>query len=107
MTSSVSFVFVILPCIAAIITGLLVFDWRLAAAMACGAAGLLFIAPIMPDAARLFGSSIISGVLVGSLAMVLVLLIRPTTAMWSRMTITMLATFSVHYFHLILTVGTI
>ncbi|MDE0968071.1 MAG: hypothetical protein OSA51_01555 [Octadecabacter sp.] len=107
MTSSVSFVFVILPCIAAVITSLLLSDWRLAAAMACGATGLLIITPMMPDAVRLFGLSIISGVLVGSLALVVVLLIRSTTAMWTRMTIAMLATFSVHYFHLILTFGTV
>ena len=107
MTSSVSFVFVVLPCISAVIAGMLLFDWRLAAATACGAIGLLFIAPKMPDAVRVFGSSIMSGVAVGSLALVVVLLIRPTTAKWSRMTIAMLATFGVHYFHLILTVGTV
>lgn len=107
MTSNTSFVFVILPCITAVIAGLLLFDWRLAAATACGAIGLLFIAPLMPNAVRLFGSSIISGVAVGSLALVVVLLIRPTTAIWTRMTIAMLAAFSVHYLHLILTVGTV
>ncbi|AGI66394.1 hypothetical protein OAN307_c06670 [Octadecabacter antarcticus 307] len=107
MTSNTSFVFVILPCIAAVTAGLFLFDWRLAAATACGAIGLLFIAPLMPNAVRLFGSSIISGVAVGSLALVVVLLIRPTTAIWTRMTIAMLAAFSVHYLHLILTVGSV
>lgn len=105
MISDFGFVFVIIPCIAAVIAGAVLYDWRLAAAAACGAFALLFVAPLLPDAARLFGTSFISGVAVGALALVAHLLWRPTVGIWSRMTSAMMAAFAVHFALLVLTVG--
>jgi hypothetical protein len=58
MTSNVSFVFMlVLPCISVVIAGMLLLDWRLVAATACGAIGLFYRTGKMPDAVRVFGSS--------------------------------------------------
>lgn len=105
MISDFSFVFVIIPCIGAILAGAVLFDWRLAAATACGAFGLLFVAPLLPEMARVFGTSFVSGVAVGALALVAHLLWRPTVGIWSRMTSAMMAAFAVHFALLALTVG--
>ncbi len=99
MISNLGFVFVVLPCIGAVIAGALLYDWRLAAAAACGALGLLLSAPLLPDVVRLL-SSLMSGVAVGALALAVWLLWRPATVLWTRMSVAMLAAFVVHFIHL-------
>lgn len=105
MISNMAFVFVVLPCIGAAIAGAVLFDWRLAAAALCGALGLLFVAPLLPEVLRVTGGSLVSGIAVGAATTLVVLFWRPVASFWSRMTIAMMAAFTVHFAHLIYTAG--
>ena len=88
--SGFAFVFVGLPCLAAALAGALLRDWRLAAAAAAGATGLLFlvVGPITPW---------LSGLAVGALALVALLLLRPGAEIWTRLLTAVAAAFTVHY----------
>ncbi|MCF2871021.1 hypothetical protein L0664_08080 [Octadecabacter sp. G9-8] len=99
--SGVSVAFVLIPCIAAVITAAVISDWRLAAAAFFGAVGMLFLAPTLPDGVRVFGSPVFSGVAIGAATLVAQLLWRPTVSTWSRMTAAMMVTFAVTFGHLI------
>ena len=88
--SGMALVFVGLPCLTACIAGWLLKDWRLAAAAAAGAAGLLFLL----DRLWLPG---LSGIAVGALALVPLLLLRPAADVWTRLLTTLAAAFVVHY----------
>ena len=99
--SGLTIAFVLIPCIAAAITGAMISDWRLAAAAFFGALGFLFLAPSLPEAIRVFGSSAVTGIALGSATLIAMLLWRPTTSTWSRMTAAMLVTFAVTFGHLI------
>lgn len=99
--SGLTIAFVLIPCIAAVITGAVIYDWRLAAAAFCGALAFLFLAPSLPEAIRVFGSSAVSGIALGSMTLIVLLLWRPTVATWSRMTAAMLVTFAITFGHLI------
>jgi len=98
--SDLVFVFVILPCIGAVIAGAALWDWRLAAAAFFGALGLLFAAPIFPEPLRIMGGSTVSGVAVGALAVAVLLMLRQPVSIWTRMSIAMMTAFAVHYAHL-------
>ena len=101
MISSAAFVFVLLPCIAASLVAMILIDWRLAAAVACGALGLLFLAPALPEAVRVFGGPVMTGVALGALAVVALLVWRPVASMWSRMMVALMVTFALTFGNLI------
>ncbi len=99
--------FVLLPCIGAILAGYLLFDWRLAAAAACGAAGLTFLGPLLPTAVRLYAQPAFTGVFVGAVTLVLLLRRRPAISVWSRMTWALGVAFVLHLFGLFFILGRI
>ncbi|MBU2994315.1 hypothetical protein Q4555_06930 [Octadecabacter sp. 1_MG-2023] len=99
--SGLTTAFVLIPCISASAVAVVLFDWRLAAAAACGALAFLFLAPHLPEVLRIYGSSVMSGVAICALALVALLLWRPSTSTWSRMSAALVATFTVTYGHLI------
>jgi len=98
--SDLVFVFVLLPCVGAVVAGAVLWDWRLAAAAFFGALGLLFISPAFPEALRVMGGSVVSGVAVGSLALAILLYLRQPVSVWTRMSTSMIAAFVLHYAHL-------
>lgn len=99
--SGLTVAFVLVPCIAASLIAIILIDWRLAAAAAAGAVGFMFLAPNLPELLRIYGSSVMAGVALAALALVALLLWRPTASTWSRMIVALLATFFVTYGHLI------
>ena len=88
--SGMVFVFVGLPCLGAGLAGWLLRDWRLAAAAAAGSAGLLFLL------SRLWLPGL-SGIAVGALALVALLLYRPDADIWTRLLSAVAAAFVVHF----------
>jgi hypothetical protein len=84
--------FILIPGAASVATAWAVRDWRIAGAVAAGAWGLLFLL----SGLRLLGSIFLAPVLVGvgiagGLLLVL-LLLRPGTDVWTRMTLCLAVT---------------
>ncbi|AKS47266.1 hypothetical protein SAMN05444287_3094 [Octadecabacter temperatus] len=89
--------FMLVPCAAAVLVGWIARHWALAGAALTGGIGLfLLVAPMGTTLSRLvlpFGT----GAAIAGLAMIIVLKARPSTSVWSRMTIALTATFFPHF----------
>lgn len=101
MISSAGFVFVILPCIGAVIAGAILFDWRLAAAALCGALGVVFALPVLAPVAATFTLPVMAGVALGALATLVALWRRPSLDVWGRMICALLVAFIASFFNLL------
>lgn len=88
------FPFLFVPSLAATAAGWLLTDWRLAAAAAAGALGVLFLSL---GGSGVFLLPVASGIAVGALTLVVLLLLRPDATLWSRMTWALCAAFAVHF----------
>ena len=97
--------FVLLPCLGAVIAGWGLADWRLAGIAVCAALVVLAVAAFLPVSLRLFGLPLVSGALVGALALIPVLYWRGDVNLWSRMSVAMMAAFAVHMLHLYTVLG--
>lgn len=105
MISGVAFAFVLLPCIGACVLGALVSDWRLVAAAACGAFGLVAISPYMSEPVRLISLPGLMGVVLGASVLGPRLYFRPTSDIWSRMLWAVVPTFVITFLFLITNVN--
>ena len=105
MISSTAFVFVILPCIAAVAVAAPVRDWRLAAAALCGALGLAFVLPTIAATLAAVAFPLAIGAALGSLAVLVGLLRRPTMGVWARMSAALLVAFVATFLNLITFAG--
>ena len=105
MISSIGFAFVILPCLGATVMAALLHDWRLVAAAAFGALGLLALSSYMSDPVRLITLPIIMGVVIGATFLVPRLAMRPTSDIWSRMLWAIVPTFIITFLFLIINVN--
>lgn len=99
--SDMAFVFVILPCIAAILAGALLFDWRLAVAALCGALGMVLLAPSLPPQFGYVGLPVFAGIALGALAVAVGLWRRPSLDIWARMICALLVAFFATFLNLI------
>ncbi len=97
--------FVLLPCLGAVIAGWGLADWRLAGIAVCAALAVLALSAFLPAGLRLFGLPLVSGVLVGAISLIPLLILRPDASVWGRMTLAMLVAFAVHMAHLYWTLG--
>jgi len=103
--SSVAFVFVIVPCMAAVAVGAVMFDWRLAAAAVCGGLALALIAPTFPSPVGPVLFPVAIGVALGGLATLIGLWRRPSMNVWSRMIVALLVAFIATFLNLITYAG--
>lgn len=102
MISSISFAFVLLPCIGACVMAALLWDWRLVAAAAFGALGVLALGSALPEAVRVISLPIMMGVLIGAAVLVPRLATRPSIDVWSRMLWAVVPTFLITFLFLII-----
>ncbi len=101
----VTFAFIVLPCLGAVITGYLLTDWRLAGALASGGLACLLVLPgTGPFTAYVLPP--LGGAAVGALALLPVLRFRSDTTVWGRMTVALVAAFAAAYANLIIIAGT-
>jgi len=100
--NGIGLAFVILPCLGATIMAALLWDWRLVAAAAFGALGILALGPYMPEAIRVISLPIVMGVIIGSIFLVPRLATRPTSDIWSRMLWAIVPTFLITFLFLII-----
>ncbi|MDC1381575.1 hypothetical protein N8315_09195 [Octadecabacter sp.] len=101
MISSLGFTFVVIPCIGATAMAALLWDWRLVAAAAFGALGVIALGPMLPEAARLITLPALMGVVIGASALAPRLWMRPTSDIWSRMLWALVPTFALTFLFLI------
>ncbi|MBT8411453.1 MAG: hypothetical protein KJP02_06625 [Octadecabacter sp.] len=101
MISNTAFVFVVLPCIGAVLAGALLFDWRLAAAALCGALAVMFALPALSATAATLALPVLVGVALGALVVLISLLRRPSLDVWSRMIRALLVAFAASFLNLL------
>jgi hypothetical protein len=80
-------------------------DWRLVAAAAFGALGILALGEFLPEPVRVISLPIIMGVVIGAVFLAPRLAIRPTSDIWSRMLWAIVPTFAITFIFLILNVN--
>lgn len=97
--------FVLLPSIGSVLAGYLLRDWRLAGAAAAGLAGLSVIATMSPHPYAVLVLPLLVGAAIGSLALIPLLLFRPTSSVWTRMTLALAVTFTASFAHLFFLTG--
>lgn len=100
--SGLTVAYVLIPCIGAVLLGAVIRDWRLAAAAACGALGLLVLRDALPETLRVFGPPVLVGVALGAIALVPYLVKRPTADVWGRMIAALIPTFLLSFLFLLL-----
>jgi len=105
MISGLTFTFVLLPCIGAVILAAIVTHWHLAAAGLAGGLAFAFLAPSLPGGLGLLGLPFFVGVALGGLAMVLALPRRPTMDIWGRMLTALAVAFAATFLNLLLNVN--
>lgn len=101
MISSFGFTFVILPCIGATLMAALLPDWRLVAAAAFGALGVVALGASLPAALRLISLPIMMGIVIGATILGPRLWFRPSSDIWSRMLWAIVPTFLITFLFLI------
>ena len=107
MISGLGVSFVLIPCIGASVMAALLWDWRLVAAAAFGALGVIALGPYMSDPVRLITLPILMGVVLGATILGPRLFMRPSSDIWSRMLWAIVPTFLITFlFLLINTSGT-
>ena len=90
------FVFILLPCIAALAVGWGVRHWALAAAVFFGCVGGLYTVPLVGGDAR-FVAPLLTGGALAAMITFMILRIRPEISLWTKMTITLAITFVAHF----------
>jgi hypothetical protein len=105
MISGLGVTFVVLPCLGATIMAALLWDWRLVAATAFGALGVIALGGALPEAVRLISLPIVMGVIIGAVFLAPRLAIRPTSDIWSRMLWAIVPTFAITFLFLIINVN--
>ena len=100
--SGITVPYVVMPCIGAVVLGAMVRDWRLAAAALFGALAVLAANEYLPDPVRVFGLPVIMGIILGSVALVPYLAIRPVADVWGRMLCALIPTFVIGFLFLLI-----
>lgn len=84
---TILFPFVAVPCLAAIVVSYLITDWRLAGAVAAGAAGLLILPGLVPALPlTVFLLPLLFGAAVGAVTSGILLYVQNDSNLWTRMT---------------------
>ena len=89
-----TFAFIILPCIGATVAGWRLHDWRLAGASAAGTLALIVLLYLLRLPFAVFALPVLVGLTLGALAVIPLLLYRPSASVWSRMMVAPGATFA-------------
>lgn len=101
MISGLGMTFVLLPCAGATAMAALLWDWRLVAAAAFGALGIIVVGAALPEPVRLISLPVLMGVVIGATMLGPRLWFRPTSDIWSRMLWAIVPTFAVTFLFLI------
>lgn len=102
MISGIGFAFVIMPCIGACILAVLVRDWRLGAAAAFGALGVLALAEFLSEPVRLIALPLIMGIVIGATFLIPRLAMRSDVDIWERLLWAMVPTFIITFLFLLI-----
>jgi hypothetical protein len=102
MISNITFTFVLMPCIGAVVMAALLHDWRLVVAAGFGALGVIALGRYIPDPVRLISLPLVTGVIIGAMFLAPRLMIRPTSDIWSRMLWAIIPTFVITFLFLLM-----
>ena len=103
--NGLTIVFVLMPCLGAVIMAAALRDWRLVVAAAFGALGVTALGPALPEAVRLISLPMLMGVVIGATVLAPRLYYRPTSDVWSRMLWALVPTFLITFLFLISNTG--
>jgi hypothetical protein len=96
-----TFPFVVLPSIGAVISAYVLRDWRLAGAVAAGGSGLLLLLIASSSRLAVLFLPMIGGASLGALAVLPLLYLRPQSSVWTRMTLALVVTAAAGIAHLL------